>query len=97
MGKAVDDMVAVSLVSNMPRLRHLDLSAAQLQTDSLIPLLARHKQVTRLVVSRCSGFNERMLGVLERMHKDRQQQQDPLQLGLWQQALDTWTPSAVLS
>jgi len=92
-GEAVDDMVAVSLVSNMPRLRHLDLGGSQLQTDALIPLLAQQKQLTRLEVSDCPGFDERKLAVLERMHKDRQQQQDPLQLGLWQQALETWAPS----
>lgn len=93
MDEVVDDMVAVALASNMPRLRHLNLAASHLQTDALIPLLARQKQLISLDVSDCPGFDERMLEVLARMHKDREKKQGPLELGLWQQALDTSTGS----
>lgn len=48
---AVDDTVAVALGSNMPQLRHLDLTNCGVETQTALPALAGLRHLTQLVLT----------------------------------------------
>jgi len=51
MRSAVGDTVAVALATNMPRLRHLDLTSCSITSVAALPAIARLQHLTRLVLS----------------------------------------------
>ena len=55
---AVDDAVAVALVSSMPKLQQLALSSCGIKSDAVLPLLRNLRQLRSLTLSDCAGLQD---------------------------------------
>ena len=64
---AVDDAVAVALVSNMPKLQELGLGHCGIKSDALVPVLEELQALRCLSLCGCEGLKDESMQLLARL------------------------------
>lgn len=65
MREAVGDMVAVALACSLPELRYLDLTKCSISTDTPMPVFARMRHLTKIVLTGNRGSSSNSVALLQ--------------------------------